>query len=214
MTEVGLVGRAVLLRILFVFFLLSSRADCLAGDRISGSVGFFLFTDPGDDLWVSDRSYEASTEYQFINAGVCYITSQICMGASYLEAGVANKISYASSNDDWRNGEATTKYSGLGFKIGYSGDAGLVATYTHLITPKMEVTEERKFSTIITNYRVQVANMIDIGYGFKVADLHFGPLLSQVSFVMNKYTDSEGNDVEVSRTDTFRIPYLAIWLDF
>lgn len=184
-----------------------------AAEKLSGSLGLFYFSETNDSTTSgSEDSTKVTTAYTFYDVGFCYQIDSICLGAKYF---AGTKDTKTTSSSSAITSKADTKYSGLGVKIGYAGE-GLVATYALIASGKRE-----KGAAIGSTasgdevYPMSSAQTIDVGYGFKISNVRFGPMLSLHHFEYKKVEQGgTRSDLPQKQTDEFTMPYLALWLDF
>lgn len=178
-----------------------------AGDRMVGHFSLFYFTE-GETT--TDSNGDKTTDedlYQFMDLNVCYVMSDFCIGGTYFQGDITNKVTYSAS--PLLSAEAVLKYTGFGLTLGYSGTNGIIHA-TYFLSSDMELTA----GTATRVYNVTSAYKIDLGYGFKVGKSRIGPKLYIVSYSFDKYTDPGGSEVEEDRVDTRTIPAFAFWFDF
>lgn len=211
-------GRAMLRFI--VFYILGTigiyESAHGAGDKATGSIAVFKFIQETEnaDPEAGYSSLKQKQDYQFIDVGFCYTMGSICLGAKYLDATIASETTVVFNGSSTPStSESETKLGGIGLKLGLSHEA-FIAHYSFMLQKNMSVSNVQTFSTSTVEYNVDSASVIDVGYGFKVNKLRFGPMFSVIDYAVDSYTDSSNNTVEVDLKMNYLAPYFALWIDF
>lgn len=207
-----------LFKIIFLIsFGLSLNISALgAGDKITFSVAAFKFiegVEVPDDNNSSLDSVETTQDYQFIDVGVCYNMSFFCLGLKYIDSTITHETTYHWSNGATSQITTDREFGGLGLKIGFTGD-NLIAHGSYLIDPTLNETTQIGFASNTHTYNVTQAVIFDVGYGFKMKSLRIGPMLSLITFDVDKYNQENGTEVEAEFTYSWTAPYFALWMDF
>ena len=152
--------------------------------------------DPGD-------SSKEQNVYTFINLGMCYNLSGLCLGLKYLQGEIETK----ATAPGWSS-VSKAVYTAPGVTIGYSGAEGIVAHATWLLAAKKTISDEN------TVYFAKSASIVELGYGFTISSVRIGPLLGLYNFTW-KQRDVAGTKTDLSpdEQDDFILPQVALWVD-
>jgi hypothetical protein len=186
-----------------------------AREGLTASLGVFYFTQgtetppDGDDS--SQRRVAVTTNDTFVNAGVIYMFNLIGLGFRYLD-GTIDTTTKISSPSFSSSSKAAVHYQGLGLSVGYSED--LVLTATYLLNGTKTLGSAQGSGSSTTTYPGTSAYLVDVGYGFKVSNVRIGPLISLLHFdYKDEVRNGETTHLSGTFTDTYIVPYCALWFD-
>ncbi|RZA12551.1 MAG: hypothetical protein EOP10_31240 [Proteobacteria bacterium] len=189
---------------LALLFVLSSKASA---QILTPSLSLIYFKEGSrraiESTPQTNDSVKSQNVYTFVNLGVCYNLSGICLGLKYLQGEIESKSTLPGSS-----GTSKTVYTAPGLTVGYSGAEGIVAHASWLLGAKKTI--EGKSTT----YFAKSAWIAELGYGFKVSSVRIGPLLGIYNFKFNK-RDVAGvkTDLRPNEQDDFILPQVALWVD-
>lgn len=174
---------------------------------LTPSLSLFYFQDGSKRDYTAtaaeNDSIKTKDTYTFINLGVCYNISGLCLGLKYLQGEIETKVSSPAEH-----GSSTAVFHGPGLTLGYSGPEGIVAHVSALLGAKKDIESSS------TTYFCKSAYIYELGYGFKVSSVRVGPLLGIYQFSYNK---REVNGVSASlkpnEGDNFVMPQVGLWVD-
>ena len=186
-----------------LFFFTATKVS--ASEIPTGSAALFYFTQ-SRTFKNNDDDTKTNRKYQFIDLGFCYTMDVICFGAKYTELSVEAESEFNGFSDD----EGGSKYTGLGIKIGVSLKNGFIAHFAYMVENSLEEGQGRDK----VSYNITSANILDLGYGFKVQKLRAGPMISSVTYKIDRAILDSGEEVDLNLTQQYTIPFLALWIDF
>jgi hypothetical protein len=189
----------------------------LAEDKLIGGISLFYFDEDATRNALingTNRSVKTTTNYTFFGLGLCYAMDAFCLGLKYIQDDITTKVRSSVAES-----EELTRLKGLGLSLGYSGE-NLIAQAVYIIDGTKTLSEQdlQPFGGSGTGsvvYPAKSAYVIDIGYGFKLASMRIGPLLSISKFAYSKVKAAgTTTDLPTQEKDDFIVPHLALWVDF
>ncbi len=205
-----------ILETLVSLLLLLSSERLLGQNKLVANLSLFYFDQAAvRNVQVNsvDTSVKTETTYTFLSLGLCYAWDAFCLGVKYVQDDIENKVSSSRGGTT-----VTTRLKGLGLSVGYTSDT-LVAQGVYLLDGSKTIDEQdlSDFGGTGTGtlvYPAKSGYVIEIGYGFKIASVRVGPLLTITNFTYKK-VKVEGQSIELSaqEKDDFIVPQLGLWLD-
>ena len=193
-------------RMLLALLLSTLSTPLLAAPSLMPSVSLYHYTERGKsniDPTVEGSGQRKTRETStFVNLGVCYMISEVCLGLRYLQAEIEQKTSGPGYS-----AKSTFKYKGPGLTVGYAMPDGLVAMLSVLINGKKEVGGGD------LSYRMKSGYIAELGYGFKAGNVNIGPLLGYYRFEYDKYDhNGQGQKLKPVEGNEYLLPQLALWV--
>lgn len=160
-----------------------------------------------------DQTLKAQETRTLFGAGLCYAFDSFCLGIKYAQYDIETKASLAGTES-----ESKTSIKGLGLSLGYTSDTFVAhAVWLLNASKSIDAQDLRNYGgtgTDAIEFPAKSGYIIDVGYGFKVASVRVGPLLSVMNFNYTK-AKYQGTTYTLPKTekDDLIVPQLALWMD-
>ena len=194
-----------MLRIILALFCLSSSS--VFAQAMLDVNAFYLEKEEQRSSNDGTQTYEYTNQQLFFGLGICFQTDVWCFGGKYLRGEIGGK-NHSGLLD------GSVELEGFGVSAGYVG-APFFAQLTYFIEAEKRYGDGGLGGDTNEEYPAETAYMLDIGYGFNVGSIFFGPNLKWFQF---KYTQRtlNGQTQSLLRTekDIYLMPMFSMWTFF
>ena len=179
-----------------------------AADNLSLQFGlFYLSHTEKQSLFNTSQSVTQKIQqtHTFTHLGFCYKIGGFCLGLRYQD----NELDTSTTLG---NGEALTKtrWVGPALSLGYNQDS-LVALLHIMFGAKKTIDYE---GSALVTYQCDQATIVELGYGFRLANVRVGPLVSLYEFSYNiRQQSGVSETLNPKAGDRSLIPQMALWID-
>jgi len=159
-----------------------------------------------------ERKLEEKNAFTFFSLGGCYyVVDQVCVGAKTMQGTRLRRTSQRNADGSTSQGKTESEWSATGLSVGYKYDAWRAMLTYYLNAQRLD--KDGAGATRMS-YSGGTAYQIDIGYGFAIGNIHFGPMLSLMDFSYDKFKAGSTERDLSGYSDSLIVPYFSLWFGF